>query len=437
MPALVEDDQQREAEEDQQPVHTLANPPTSSSVRRAGLGVDGEEVFEVGRLQRRHRGEDALDRGGDRGEADLAVEEGGHRDLVGGVEDAGRRPPGPAGLDREPQAGEGLQVRLLEGQLADRRQVEPRHVDVGALRVVQRVGDRHPHVGVAEVGQGGAVVEVDQRVDDRLRVDDDLDPLEGDAEEVVRLDRLEALVHQRRRVDRDPPAHAPGRVGERLLDADARRGRCGRGTGHPRRSAPAGRPCPAAPPRSAGRGPSARSRPAAAARPVASASAIVSSPPITRLSLLARATSIPSPRATIVGPSPAAPTIPLRTRSAPEETISSRIPSSPARTRPSQAPPAASAALGIGERDRTDPVLRRLSQHPLPARPGGKPDHVELIGRGDDLQRLRPDRPGRPENQQLLHLQQDKEDGSRGRESAFRASLARTNADSSVDQLDR
>ena len=55
---------------------------------------------------------------------------------------------------------------------------------------------------------------------------------------------------------------------------------------------------------------------------------------------------MPSVRATIVGPSPAAPTIPLRTRSAPEAAISSRIPSSPASTRPSHAEPARAAASG-------------------------------------------------------------------------------------------
>ena len=40
----------------------------------------------------------------------------------------------------------------------------------------------------------------------------------GDAEQVVGLDHLEALVHQRRRVDRDLAAHRPRRVRERLLD---------------------------------------------------------------------------------------------------------------------------------------------------------------------------------------------------------------------------
>ena len=50
-------------------------------------------------------------------------------------------------------------------------------VDVGALGVVERIGDRHPHVGNAEMGQRSAVVQVDERVDDRLWMHRDLDPL--------------------------------------------------------------------------------------------------------------------------------------------------------------------------------------------------------------------------------------------------------------------
>ena len=57
-------------------------------------------------------------------------------------------------------------------------------------------------------------------MDDRLRVHDDVDALVRRPEQVVGLDQLEALVHQRRRVDRDLAAHRPGRVLERLLDGD-------------------------------------------------------------------------------------------------------------------------------------------------------------------------------------------------------------------------
>ena len=48
-----------------------------------------------------------------------------------------------------------------------------------------------------------AVGELDHGVHDRLRVDDDLDALVRDVEQQVRLDHLQALVHQRRRIRRD------------------------------------------------------------------------------------------------------------------------------------------------------------------------------------------------------------------------------------------
>ena len=73
--------------------------------------------------------------------------------------------------------------------------------------------------GIAEVRERGAVAEADERVDDRGRVHDDLDPLVREPEEEVRLDQLEPLVGERGRVDRDLRAHAPGRVRERLARA--------------------------------------------------------------------------------------------------------------------------------------------------------------------------------------------------------------------------
>ena len=146
----------------------------------------------------------------------------------------GAVPPASPGLARQAQAGGRSRdpaARSSSSPTAARSRVGT--VDVGALGVVQGVGDRHPHVGKPEVGELGAVVELDQRVDDRLRVDDDVDPLVGDAEQVVGLDHLEALVDQGRRVDRDPAAHLPGRVRERLLRASRRRGRCDPETGPP------------------------------------------------------------------------------------------------------------------------------------------------------------------------------------------------------------
>src|SRR5215472_7314889 len=57
-------------------------------------------------------------------------------------------------------------------------------------------------------------------MDGALRMDANRYPVERHLVEVVRLDYLEALVHQRRRVDRDFRAHRPSRMVQRLLDGD-------------------------------------------------------------------------------------------------------------------------------------------------------------------------------------------------------------------------
>ena len=64
------------------------------------------------------------------------------------------------------------------------------------------------------------VAEADERMDDGRRMHDDLDPLVVEPEEVVRLDQLEALVRERRRVDRDLRPHRPRRMREGLLHGD-------------------------------------------------------------------------------------------------------------------------------------------------------------------------------------------------------------------------
>ena len=66
----------------------------------------------------------------------------------------------------------------------------------------------------------GAVAEADERMHDRRRLDRHLDAVVRDAEQVVRLDHLEPLVRERRRVHRDLRAHAPRRMRERLLGRD-------------------------------------------------------------------------------------------------------------------------------------------------------------------------------------------------------------------------
>src|SRR3712207_1880627 len=53
-------------------------------------------------------------------------------------------------------------------------------------------------------------------------VHDDVDLVRAEAEEPVRLDDFEPLVHQGRRVDGYLRAHVPGRVAHRLLDGRRR-----------------------------------------------------------------------------------------------------------------------------------------------------------------------------------------------------------------------
>ena len=112
----------------------------------------------------------------------LPCEEGPDRDLVGGVQHAGRDPAGEAGLAGQGQAAEGVRVGPLEFKPADCGQVESLDRGPAPGRPVEGEGDRNPHVGVTEVGQRRPVTQVDQRVDDRLRVDHHVDPFVVDGQ---------------------------------------------------------------------------------------------------------------------------------------------------------------------------------------------------------------------------------------------------------------
>ena len=178
-------------------------------------------------------GQDRLQHRGDRDPADPAVQEGRHGHLVGRVQPRRSGLPRPAGRVGEPEAREGLEVRRLEVEAPDLGPVDRPERRADPLGVGQRVGDREAHVGHRQLGDGGAVGELHHRVDDRLGVDHDLDPVVVHGEQLVGLDHLEALVHQRGGVDRDLRAHRPGGVGQGLLDRDGSRDPppCGRGTG--------------------------------------------------------------------------------------------------------------------------------------------------------------------------------------------------------------
>ena len=99
--------------------------------------------------------------------------------------------------------------------------------------------DRQPHVGHTELGDDRPVGQLDQRVDDRLRMHDHVDRRRRRPEQPVRLDHLEALVHERRRVDGDlaaPSARSGGCSASVDGDAGQRPRRSGVGRARPRRS---------------------------------------------------------------------------------------------------------------------------------------------------------------------------------------------------------
>ena len=76
------------------------------------------------------------------------------------------------------------------------------------------------HVRRPELSLERPVAEEDGRVDERLGVDDHVDPVVGHAVEPVGLHDLEPLVGQRRGVDRDLRAHRPGRMAQRRCGSD-------------------------------------------------------------------------------------------------------------------------------------------------------------------------------------------------------------------------
>ena len=96
-------------------------------------------------------------------------------------------------------------------------QIEPLGRRLHPLRPGQRMGDRNAHVGAAELGKHRSVDIFDHRMDDRLRMDEDVDPLARQPEQMMRLDQLEPLVHHRRRIDADLGAHRPVGMRHRLL----------------------------------------------------------------------------------------------------------------------------------------------------------------------------------------------------------------------------
>ena len=235
--------------------------------------------------------------------------------LVGGVVDRRsraarpRRPRGPGGPRGTPRRRAGRTPSAAAGSSRPRAR----------RRGPGRASPAPARSGSASSG-GEACASVEPSLNSTIEwttdggVDDDLDALEGDAEEQVRLDHLEPLVDQGRGVDRDDRSHRPGRVGERLLGGDV-----GSSLGVPaaERAAAGGEHQPAdlvgaAAAQALGQRAVLgvdRDDLAGRGRPV------TSGPPMISDSLFASASVVPASSAASVGRSPTAPVMPLSTTS--------------------------------------------------------------------------------------------------------------------------
>ena len=120
--------------------------------------------------------------------------------------------------------------------------------------------------------------------------------------------------------------------------------------------------------------------------------------------MLASARSMPSPSVATVGPRPAEPTSALSTRSQSVSVISSTRPSAPAQHLAGRMLGRPRGRVRVGQRDPLDPEARapaRAASSQLEA--AARPDHLELVGALDHVERLRSDRAGRPDDEDPAH----------------------------------
>ena len=163
---------------------------------------------------------DRLDALGDSEVRPFPREEGRDRDFVGGIHDARQRAAALTGDAGQGEAAERLGVGSGELERTEPGEIERFDRGIPAFGIAQRVLDGYAHVGRAEVRFDRAVGELHHGMDGALRLHDDADAVVGHVEQVVRLDDLEALVHERGRIDRDLRPHVPRGMGERLRGRD-------------------------------------------------------------------------------------------------------------------------------------------------------------------------------------------------------------------------
>ena len=255
MPGLVHENQhaQHDGESQDRRQHALPHKFTGPLARPA---VGGSHDFDIGGRLAAVVVERVLDYVTDAAERDAAVEKRGDGHLVGGVEDRRGRAAGPPGRDPGVVGAEHLRPHRLERERARGHRVEAADAGVGETPGVgQRVQNRQLHGREGELREHAPVAELDEGVDDALRVDHHLQRVVRQAEQMVRLDDLQRLVRQRGAVHRDLLPHAPGRVVERVghggdgepLGPPFAEGAARAGENEPLRPPPAGRRCTEAP----------------------------------------------------------------------------------------------------------------------------------------------------------------------------------------------
>ena len=159
---------------------------------RAGCGIDAEYVLKRTRCCGRVGIDHPAHRIDDRGEGNASGKKCRDRDFVGGVEL--RRARAALGNCRAAQGGRGetLLVGRLEVEPRETGKVERRAWRRHPLRPGERAGDRDAHVGRSELCERRTVDELDQAVDDRLRVDENLDAV--DVRELARVILLDPIM---------------------------------------------------------------------------------------------------------------------------------------------------------------------------------------------------------------------------------------------------
>lgn len=156
-----------------------------------------------------------------------------NRDLIRGVQHRGRGAAALASQTGKPHSRENVFVDRFEGPFGRRGPIAPGSDVRNPIRPGEGQCNRQSHIWRTCLRQGGAIGELNHRVHDRLRMHDDIDAVDGDIEEEVRLDHLESLIHHRCGVDGHQRPHVPRWMSQGLVGGDRGQFPCTRAAKRP------------------------------------------------------------------------------------------------------------------------------------------------------------------------------------------------------------